>query len=438
MHEYSWYHWMKQSANAAMPIQRVIFLSVLRARSTDCPSEDVNSGLLPSINIVTVRIIALNHCRVNTTHPHTEHTHTHTHTHTHGLAYILYGHISSCILSRDLRNLRGDWKDYSGCFINHAFFTVVWRCCRGLESAWTLHSSQIFNRFLSLNHQPSVLFKVTAEIYAFLSLCYKFLQTTTKLPRSSFICVVDVCWRHTRDSYFVYLRLPLKYYMSFPTESSLAKHLIHRWPLQTSLCVTASSNAQRQDRHPTKALLHNDSERQTQPARQFNGPDRRSTSQSRRRAAMLIILAFIILFHLAAAILLFVATIHNVSIGQEGQKRTQKSMAMQEHLNHHCVPPWCRRGGWLHLPDVMWSTATCGTPVTPPAILWRTAILRKQVRQDVCAVCVKNICLIFFFCLLLSHVFLLCWGIICQIGIGVLNLKGSSTNLTYQNVLTDL
>uniref|UniRef100_A0A8C4IT29 Epithelial membrane protein 2 n=1 Tax=Dicentrarchus labrax TaxID=13489 RepID=A0A8C4IT29_DICLA len=33
---------------------------------------------------------------------------------------------------------------------------------------------------------------------------------------------------------------------------------------------------------------------------------------------MLIILAFIILFHLAAAILLFVATIHNVSINQEG------------------------------------------------------------------------------------------------------------------------
>lgn len=32
---------------------------------------------------------------------------------------------------------------------------------------------------------------------------------------------------------------------------------------------------------------------------------------------MLIILAFIILFHLAAAILLFVATIHNVSINQK-------------------------------------------------------------------------------------------------------------------------
>uniref|UniRef100_A0A8C4ITI4 Epithelial membrane protein 2 n=1 Tax=Dicentrarchus labrax TaxID=13489 RepID=A0A8C4ITI4_DICLA len=50
---------------------------------------------------------------------------------------------------------------------------------------------------------------------------------------------------------------------------------------------------------------------------------------------MLIILAFIILFHLAAAILLFVATIHNVSINQEG---AYKCMAVQDIFTVFCPP----------------------------------------------------------------------------------------------------
>ena len=263
----------------------------------------------------------------------------------------------------------------------------------------------------------------------------KLSQTTTKQgPCDSFICVVDVRWRHTRDSYFAYFAFVIKVLHVAPNR--FLPREAPDPPLTPADRPVCDSQQQR-----TAAGLS--SNQRPSPHRQWETltaceriqrawptVDDLQTSQSHRRAAMLIILAFIILFHLAAAILLFGATIHNVSIGREG---THKRMAVQERLNHLCVPPWCRRGGWCQLPDVMWSTPTCGTPVTPPAILWRTAILLKQVRQDVC---VKN-CLNFHY-LLLNYIFLLCWGIICQTDARVLNIKGSSTNLTYQNVLTAL
>lgn len=100
------------------------------------------------------------------------------------------------------------------------------------------------------------------------------------------------------------------------------------------------------------------------------------TSQDQREA-MLIILAFLILFHLGAAILLFVATIHNVSTHHEYLYSHGTGLYVLEFIAH--VPPCRRRGGWCRT-KVMSSTLICGTLVTSPATPWRTATLLPKVR----------------------------------------------------------
>lgn len=98
---------------------------------------------------------------------------------------------------------------------------------------------------------------------------------------------------------------------------------------------------------------------------------------------MLVILALIILFHLATAILLFVATIHNVSPHHVYVKYTVTQHGIWRVLLFFFPhdPPWQRRGGWGQT-EVRSSTLICGTPVTRPATLWRTATRLQQVSRS--------------------------------------------------------
>lgn len=71
----------------------------------------------------------------------------------------------------------------------------------------------------------------------------------------------------------------------------------------------------------------------------------------------------------------------------------------------HCLSlVVCRRGGWCHQRDKRWSSLTCGTPVTPPASQWPTAIHLTQVRRlfDV-FICVYCKCLLSPCCCLLPQ-----------------------------------
>lgn len=120
---------------------------------------------------------------------------------------------------------------------------------------------------------------------------------------------------------------------------------------------------------------------------------------------MLIILAFIILFHLAAAILCFVATIHNVSINQEWTHNCMAANDIFIILNNNSVSSPLK-AWWLVTPagrDVIFTdlwyscNATC-VPVENS----HTTDAGKTVYSSIEPVCVCVCKLLFLYC---DHLF---------------------------------